>query len=82
MEEGCSEAKLGSLGKPGTTKKSGPKKPCKQRLNAHSTRLDKPTLAQGGAASPGMRKGPQAGQQGAPHMHVLVCICSNVQQFS
>ena len=25
--------------------------------------------------------GPQAGQQSAPHMHVLVCICSNVRQF-
>ena len=24
---------------------------------------------------------PQAGQQSAPHMHVLVCICSNVRQF-
>ena len=24
---------------------------------------------------------PDAGQQGAPHMHVLVCICSNVRQF-
>ena len=23
----------------------------------------------------------QAGQQSAPHMHVLVCICSNVRQF-
>ena len=26
-------------------------------------------------------KRPQAGQQSAPHMHVLVCICSNVRQF-
>ena len=26
--------------------------------------------------------GPQAGQQSAPHMHVLVCICSNVRQFN
>ena len=26
------------------------------------------------------REGPQAGQQSAPHMHVLVCICSNVRQ--
>ena len=25
--------------------------------------------------------GVQAGQQSAPHMHVLVCICSNVRQF-
>ena len=25
--------------------------------------------------------GPQAGQQSAPHMHVLVCICSNTRQF-
>ena len=25
--------------------------------------------------------GPQASQQSAPHMHVLVCICSNVRQF-
>ena len=24
---------------------------------------------------------PLAGQQSAPHMHVLVCICSNVRQF-
>ena len=34
------------------------------------------------AARPGGGpKGPQAGQQSAPHMHVLVCICSNVRQF-
>ena len=25
--------------------------------------------------------GAQAGQQSALHMHVLVCICSNVRQF-
>ena len=26
-------------------------------------------------------EGLQAGQQGALHMHVLVCTCSNVRQF-
>ena len=26
-------------------------------------------------------EGAQAGQQSAQHMHVLVCICSNVRQF-
>ena len=27
-------------------------------------------------------KGPHAGQESAPHMDVLVCTCSNVQQFN
>ena len=26
-------------------------------------------------------RGPYAGQKGAPNMHVLACICSNVRQF-
>ena len=39
-----------------------------------STLLDWPILS-------GWVGGPQAGQQSAPHMHVLVCICSNVRQF-
>ena len=25
---------------------------------------------------------PQAGEQGAPHLHALVCMCSNVRQFA
>ena len=35
----------------------------------------------GGGGNMPPRPWPHAGQQSAPHMHVLVCICSNVRQF-